>query len=85
MTETTILTLMTRPGCHLCDDMRAVIAVVQRTRAIELREIDISTDRALERRYGHDIPVLCHGERGARIIAKHRVTEAELVQALATI
>ena len=81
MTGTTILTLMTRPGCHLCDDMRTVVAAVRRTRAIELREVDISTDPALERRYGSDIPVLC---RGDLVIANHRVTEAELIRALET-
>ena len=75
---------MTRPGCHLCDDMRAVVAAVQRTHAVELREIDINTDRTLERRFGHDIPVLCLDDQGVRIIAKHRVTETELIQALAT-
>ena len=80
MSDPTILTLMTRPGCHLCDDMRVVVAAVQRTRAIALQEVDISTDRALERRYGHDIPVLC---RGDQIIAKHRVSETELIRALA--
>ena len=46
------LTLYSRPGCHLCDDMRAVIARVACTIPVTLQEVDISTDAELEARYG---------------------------------
>jgi glutaredoxin len=71
------LTLFTRPGCHLCDDMKAVIRRVTRDRdiAISLDEVDISTDPDLESRYGLEIPVLIvDGKK----VAKYRVTDREL-------
>lgn len=73
------LTLYSRPGCHLCDDMKAVIARVARTVPLTLTEVDISTDPGLDSRYGMEIPVLCVDGKKA---AKHRVTEAELARIL---
>jgi hypothetical protein len=46
----------------------------------QIEEIDISTDPALEARYGLEIPVLMVDGRKA---AKYRVTEAELTRLLA--
>lgn len=73
------LTLYTRPGCHLCEDMKAVIARVAAQTPLSLEEIDISADPELETRYGLDIPVLAVGERR---IAKYRIGERELLRAL---
>ena len=76
----TSLVLYSRPGCHLCDVMKAVVRRVAARVPLAFEEIDISTDAALEARYGVDIPVLLvNGEKAA----KHRVTEAELVKILA--
>jgi len=75
------LTLYSRPGCHLCDDMKAVITRVARDRgiAITLDEVDISTDPDLESRYGMEIPVLMvDGKK----VAKYRVTEGDLARLL---
>lgn len=75
------LTLYSRPGCHLCDDMKAVVARVTRELPlpIALEEIDISTDAELESHYGDEIPVLLlNGKK----VAKYRVTEAELARML---
>ena len=71
------LTLYSRPGCHLCDDMKAVVQRVLRSSpyTISIEEIDISTDPDLEARYGVEIPVLLINGTKA---AKHRVTEEEL-------
>ena len=69
------VTIYSRPGCHLCDQMKAVVERVGRSVAIAVEEIDISTDPALEARYGVDIPVLLVGGKKA---AKYRVTEEEL-------
>lgn len=69
------LTMYSRPGCHLCDDMKAIVERVAETLPLVLEEIDISTDPVLETRYGLEIPVLMIGERKA---AKYRVTENEL-------
>ena len=69
------VTIYSRPGCHLCDEMKAVVDRVARSVPIVVEEIDVSTDPALEARYGGDIPVLL--VRGTKA-AKYRVTEAEL-------
>jgi hypothetical protein len=60
--------------------MKAVIERVAARVPLVLERVDISTDDALERRYGHDIPVLLVD---GRLAAKHRITEAELVRKLA--
>ena len=73
------LTLYTRPGCHLCDDLKQILLRVRRRQAFDLKEVDISGDPVLERRYGHDVPVmLLDGVETAR----HRIDEAELVRRL---
>jgi len=74
------LTIYSRPGCHLCEEMKTVVARVARRVELTLNEIDISTDPSLEQRFGLEIPVLLVGEKK---IAKYRVTETELTRILA--
>jgi len=71
------LTLYSRPGCHLCDEMKAVVARVVRESAtpVTIDEVDISTDADLEARYGVEIPVLLIDGRKA---AKYRIREDAL-------
>ncbi len=73
------LTLYSRPGCHLCDEMKAVIHRVATTIPLSLEEIDISADAELETRYGLEIPVLLVDGKKA---AKYRVTETDLARIL---
>ncbi|YAL83772.1 glutaredoxin family protein [Dermacoccaceae bacterium W4C1] len=49
--------LMTRPGCHLCDEAREVITGVCSELGVPLLEQDITTDPQLLARYGEMIPV----------------------------
>jgi len=77
------LTLYSRPGCHLCDDMKAVVQRVMQSSPpdrISIEEVDISTDPDLESRYGVEIPVLLVNGTKA---AKYRVTEDQLRRILA--
>ena len=69
------LTIYSRPGCHLCDDMKAVVRRVGETVPLKLDEVDISADPDLEAQYGLEIPVLLVNGRKA---AKYRVSEQEL-------
>jgi glutaredoxin len=64
------ITLYTRPGCHLCEDAKAVIEPMLGEFGATLREINIDEDAVLRQRYGTDIPVIFIGSRKA---AKHRV------------
>ena len=73
------LTLYSRPGCHLCDAMKAQLDQLRTRLEFELQVIDIATEADLEQRYGHDIPVLYIDGRKA---AKYRVSDAELIRKL---
>lgn len=78
----TKLTIYSRPGCHLCDELKAVVTRATRAAgvAVAIDEVDISTDPALEAQYGLEIPVLMVAGRKA---AKYRVGEDELRKILA--
>ena len=54
----TIVTLYGKPGCHLCDEARSVVAEVRHGRPFVLREVDVTLDPALHRLYGERIPVV---------------------------
>ena len=49
--------LLSKPGCHLCDDARLVIADVCASVGESYDEVDITTDAALMSEYGEQIPV----------------------------
>jgi Glutaredoxin-like domain (DUF836) len=53
-----VVTLYGKPGCHLCDEARAVVRDVLAGREVRLDEVDVTLDPVLERRYGERIPVL---------------------------
>lgn len=74
------LTIYSKPGCHLCDEMKAVVRrVLQRRGDLSLEEVDISNDTALLERYGTEIPVLLIDGTKA---AKYRITETDLTRKL---
>jgi hypothetical protein len=74
------VTLISKPGCHLCDEARAVVARVAEDLGVGWTELDITTDQALADEYWEQIPVtLVDGKQ-------HdfwRVDEARLRSALA--
>jgi glutaredoxin len=76
---TPALTLYSRPGCHLCDEMKAVVDRVAASRPITMEVVDISSDASLEREFGLEIPVLFVD---GRKVAKYRITEQALARAL---
>jgi glutaredoxin len=51
------VTLYGKPGCHLCDEAREVIARVCADLGTSYTEVDITTDADLQRSYGEQIPV----------------------------
>ena len=57
------LTLYTRPGCHLCEDMAQALAELASTMSFSLRSIEIDGDAELERLYGTRVPVLMLADR----------------------
>jgi glutaredoxin len=73
------LVLYGRAGCHLCEEMRAVVEPVVQQLGCVLQEVDITGHAELEGRFGLEIPVLCINGRKA---FKYRVTEPELRERL---
>jgi len=49
--------LYSKPGCHLCDDARAVIEAVCAQLGEAYDEIDINSSPDLMARFGEEIPV----------------------------
>ena len=74
-----IVVLYSRPGCHLCDQMKIVVEEVGQEVEFRLEVIDISVDIELDRRYGREIPVLLVD---GRFLAKYRVSAGEFLRAL---
>jgi hypothetical protein len=74
------ITLLYRPGCHLCDDARGVISKVADDLGVAWEQRDITQSEADQREYWDKIPVtLVDG-------VPHdfwRVSEPRLRQALA--
>lgn len=58
------ITLIGKPGCHLCDEARAVVARVAEDLGVGWTELDITRDGELAEQYWEQIPVtLVDGRR----------------------
>jgi len=73
------LTLYTKPGCHLCEELKEILLRVRQQQEFELNHVDISGDRLLTRRYGHHIPVLLID--GIEV-GRNRIDEGDLIRKL---
>ncbi|HEX5017899.1 MAG TPA: glutaredoxin family protein [Actinomycetes bacterium] len=51
------ITLLTKPGCHLCDEARTVIERVAEDLGCGWQEVDITTDADLQAKWWEQIPV----------------------------
>ena len=74
------ITLVGKPGCHLCDDARAVVSRVAEDLGVTWEEWSIADDPALAEEYWEQVPVTFVDGR------QHdywRVDEARLRAALA--
>jgi thiol-disulfide isomerase/thioredoxin len=79
MPEPILIDIYSRPGCHLCDEAKAVVESLRERYAVVLRTINVESSADLENRYGSDIPVvLINGEEAFR----HRVDRTELERKL---
>lgn len=57
MTSPHTITLLSRPGCHLCDDARAVITKVAGELGVAWTERDVTASDQDLKEYGEMIPV----------------------------
>jgi glutaredoxin len=71
--------IYSRPGCHLCDEAKAVIEPFMQKFPLELKVTNIDTDDRLRAAYGTEIPViLINGTEAFR----HRVDAQALERKL---
>jgi glutaredoxin len=64
MTTARTVTLIGKPGCHLCDDAREVVLRVAAETGAVVEERDITVDTALYEKYWEQVPVvLVDGEQ----------------------
>lgn len=71
--------LYSRPGCHLCDEMKQAILAADCAHLFTLEEVNIEDGSELLSQYRYDIPVLSIDGVEA---FKHRLTTIEFKSAL---
>lgn len=69
------LTLYTRGGCHLCEEMKAALAPIAREFGARIAEVDVDLCDEPRALYGNDVPVLF---LSGRKVAKHRLDERQI-------
>ncbi len=77
-----VVTLYSKPDCHLCVEARAALVGLQSDLGFSMFEVDITTDEALHRAYFERIPVVAlDGEE----LFEYFVDEPTLRERLGTI
>ena len=72
--------LYSRPGCGLCEEMRAELDRLPAARGYGLDEVDVDADAGTRARYGHKIPVLLFA---GELVCHGRLDSEEVLKALA--
>jgi glutaredoxin len=73
------VTIYSKPGCHLCDEAKAVLLKVQCEEPFVLREVNIEEEAEAWAAFKEEIPVIFVAGRKA---FKYRVSEREFLQRL---
>lgn len=82
------LVLYGRPGCHLCEDTRAILDALLARRASDglpvpmIVERNIETEAVWHRRYVNTIPVVVLGDRELELATSRRQLERFLADGL---
>jgi glutaredoxin len=69
--------IYSKPGCHLCDDVKAQLARLRETMHFELREVNILEDTESFEKYRDEIPVVFINGRKS---FKYRLDEREFIR-----
>ncbi len=70
------LRLLSRPGCHLCEEMRREVDALLADEPHTWEEVDVDSAPELAARYGNSIPVLFVNERLFAMIRLPRLAAA---------
>ena len=73
------VTLYTKEGCHLCEEAKELLLGLRREYDLAIAEVDIESDKGLEKIYGSLIPVV--SLEGGKIFHS-QISESQLRQAL---
>ena len=73
------ITLIGKPQCQLCDEMRSVIQSVCETHNLEFSELSVLEHPELAEKYWLDIPVVLVDEN---ILSRHYLKASDLEEAL---
>ena len=73
------ITLYSKPGCHLCEDVRALLDELAPERGFGIEEINIASDPALFAQYRYEIPVV---SIDGTEIGRGRIDERLLIAAI---
>ena len=73
------LSLYTRRGCHLCEDMEHAVSELAAELNFKTEIIPIDNNAELEQDYGHRVPVLMIEDE---MICEYFLDKAALIQAL---
>ena len=71
--------IYSRPGCHLCDEAKAVIMSAGCSDQFTLEEVNIESDEELLRKYKYDIPVISINGVATFI---HRVNQHDFIRVI---
>jgi len=77
--QKSIVTILSRPGCHLCDEAKEAIHNSGCAEEFVLEEININEDAKLVELYGNDIPIVFINRVK---VFKHRVDPREFKRKL---
>ncbi|MFC1589622.1 glutaredoxin family protein [Pseudomonadota bacterium] len=73
------LSLYTRHGCHLCEDMEQIVSELESELDFVTEIIPIDNNTALEQNYGHRVPVLMMGHN---VICEYYLDKQALIKAV---
>ena len=76
------LTVYTRHGCHLCEDLLQQMQILKDSHIFEYFTVDVDADPRIRQQYAALVPVVVLGDRQ---ICHYFLDQAALLQALADI
>jgi glutaredoxin len=79
MSSQPLVELFSRPGCHLCEEVKVLLQHMQSRHPFTFREVNITEEATLLAQYEADIPVVFINGRKA---FKYRVDAKKFVQRL---
>lgn len=74
-----LVTLLNKPGCHLCEEAKQLLRALQTDHTFTLHEINIATDTTLLAQYGEEIPVVFIN---GRKVCKYRIHTPQFLRRL---